>query len=180
MLQLLIPKTELFDESTQTFIMVNETVLKLEHSLLSISKWESKWCKRFLLNKGEEPHSSAEILDYIRCMTINSVSKNVYNALTSEHIQKISDYINSPMTATTIHNRKTSNHRESVTSELIYYWMVAYNIPFSCEKWHINRLLMLIQVCEAKNDTKKMSNREIAEQNRSINAARRKMLKTKG
>lgn len=178
MLQIIVPGRELFDEDTLTFTQTSDTCLKLEHSLLSISKWESKWCKPFL---GRESHSPTEMLDYIRCMTLNSVPKEVYNALTEENMRAISDYINSPMSASKVYtSASNTGKKETVTSELIYYWMVTYQIPFECEKWHINRLLMLIQICNAKNNTKKMSRQEILAQNRALNKARRKALHTKG
>jgi hypothetical protein len=115
-------------------------------------------------------------------MTLNTVSKDVYNALTSENMEAISNYINNPMSASTVtqNGKRSTGSREIVTSELIYYWMVTYQIPFECEKWHINRLLMLIRICNAKNNPEKMSKREIMAQNRSLNKARRKALRTKG
>lgn len=182
MLQIIVPETELFDETTETFIHVNETHLKLEHSLLSISKWESKWCKPFLGTNKTDRRTNKEMLDYIKCMTLNSnVSKNVYSALTQENLTAINKYINHPMTASSVTDTSKKKHKqEIITSELIYYWMVAYQIPFECEKWHINRLLMLIKICNAKNNPSKMSKREIFAQNRALNAARRKALHTKG
>ena len=180
MLQIVVPGTELYDESTETFIQTKETQLKLEHSLLSISKWESKWCKPFLSNDKKNLHTSAEMLDYIRCMTLNTVPKNVYTALTPNNKRTIQQYMNHPMTATTISNREKRTSKEIVTSELIYYWMITYQIPFECEKWHINRLLMLINVCGARNNPKKMNKREVMMQNHALNQARRKALHTKG
>lgn len=183
MLQITVPGTELFDESTETFIRTKDTQLKLEHSLLSISKWESKWCKPFLGTNKEDKRTSKEMLDYIECMTLNSnVPKDVYSALTQENLRAISRYINHPMTASTVTEMSKSNpfRREIVTSELIYYWMIAYQIPFECEKWHINRLIMLIKICNAKNNPKKMNKREIMMQNHALNKARRKALHTKG
>lgn len=181
MLQIMVPGQELFDEATQTFIQTKDTVLKLEHSLLSISKWESKWCKPFLMQNEKNPHTSTEILDYIKCMTLNanSVSKDVYNALTPRNQRDIQRYMNHPMTATTI-KESGRRSREIITSEIIYYWMISYNIPFECEKWHINRLLMLIKVCNAKNNPRAMSRNDILSQNRALNAARKKALHTKG
>lgn len=181
MLQLRVPGRELFDETTQTFVQTKDTVLKLEHSLLSISKWESKWCKPFLINSNQKEHTSEEMLDYIRCMTLNSnsISKNVYNALTPQNKKTIQNYMNHPMTATTVRSSKKAN-KEIITSELIYCWMISYQIPFECEKWHINRLLMLIKVCGAVNNPKKMSKEEILRQNRALNAARKRALHTKG
>jgi len=184
MLQIVVPKQELFDESNDTFVQIPETQLKLEHSLLSISKWESKWCKPFLKVNDDDKLTSIEFLDYIRCMTLNanSISKDVYNALTYDNLNVIKNYMNSPMTASTVRDSRSANpyKREVVTSELIYYWMIAYQIPFECEKWHINRLIMLIKICNAKNNPTKMSKRDIYAQNRQLNAARRKALHTKG
>lgn len=180
MLQIIVPATELFDEDSGTFININETCLKLEHSLLSISKWESRWCKPFLAKNDNDKRTPKEMFDYIKCMTLNNnVPENVYNALTSENMDSISNYIKHPMTATTV-TSKNSGNREIITSELIYYWMISYNIPFECEKWHINRLLMLIKVCDAKNNPKKMSRAELLARNRSLNAQRRKALHTRG
>jgi hypothetical protein len=115
-------------------------------------------------------------------MTLNNVPKEVYSALTQENLNAISNYINHPMTASTVKDNTPVNpfRHEVVTSELIYYWMVTYQIPFECEKWHINRLIMLIKICNAKNNPKKMNKRDVMLQNRSLNAARRKALNTKG
>jgi len=180
MLQITVPGTELFDESTESFIRTNDTQLKLEHSLLSISKWESKWCKPFLAKSKEDVRTNEEMLDYIKCMTLNSVPTNVYNALTPKNLKEIGDYIAHPMTATTVTNLKKSSNKEIVTSELIYYWMIVCNIPFECEKWHINRLLMLIKVCNAKNNPEKMNRQDLISRNRALNAARKKALHTRG
>ncbi len=182
MLQIIVPGTELFDESTEMFVHTEDTQLELEHSLLAISKWESKWCKPFLLKDKNDTLTPSEFFDYIKCMTVTSnVSKDVYNALTPQNIKAIIDYIDRPMTATTItDNSKSPFRKEIITSELIYYWMVAYQIPFECETWNIHRLLMLIRICNAKNNPKKMSKREILMQNRALNAARKKALNTKG
>lgn len=183
MLQITVPGTELFDESTETFIRTKDTQIKLEHSLLSISKWESKWCKPFLRTNKEDKRTNKEMLDYIECMTLNNnVPKDVYSALTQENLQAISQYINHPMTASTVTEMSKNNpfRREIITSELIYYWMIAYQIPFECEKWHINRLIMLIKICNAKNNPKKMDKREVMMQNHALNKARRKALHTKG
>jgi hypothetical protein len=182
MLQIIVEPKELYDEKTETFVYTKETCLKLEHSLLSISKWESKWCKPFLPKNRQDQRTPREMLDYIKCMTLNSnISDHVYSALTKEQMDKIFNYINHPMTATTVSSRQNSPmNREIITSELIYYWMIAYNIPFECEKWHINRLIMLIRVCAAKNKPDKMSKADLIAHNRALNSARRKALHTKG
>ena len=182
MLQITIPASEQWDEKKEEFVTTKEQTLKLEHSLISLSKRESKWCKPFLSNK-EKSHE--EILDYIKCMTLTkNVDPEVYNVLTNENIKEINDYIMAPMTATTFSEngvRKKVNN-EIFTSEVIYYAMTAYNIPFeNCEKWHLNRLITLIRVCGIKNEpSKKMSKRSIMSQNAALNAARRKKFNTKG
>lgn len=136
--------------------------------------------KPFLDNKT--PKTIAETMDYIRCMTITqNIDPEVYNFLTAENIKSINDYIDAPMTATTFSQQNTSRSREIVTSELIYYWMIALNIPMKCEKWHLNRLLTLIRVCNIKNTPpKKMSKKDIMSRNAALNAARRKQLNSKG
>ena len=180
MLQITIPGIELWDESREIFTQTKEQTLQLEHSLVSLSKWESKWGKAFL-SKQEKTYE--ETIDYIKCMTITqNVDPNVYNHLSKSIIGKITEYIEAPMTATYFSKEQSSgNSREQVTSELIYYWMIALNIPFECQKWHLNRLLTLIRVCNIKNQPpKKMSKRAIMSRNAALNAARRKQLNTRG
>ena len=181
MLQITIPATELWDGANEKFIPVHEQTLLLEHSLVSLSKWESKWCKSFLSHpeKTEE-----ETLDYIKCMTITqNVKPEVYNALTAKHIQQINEYISAPMTATcfTEKEQKDRLNNDIITAELVYYWMIALNIPFECQKWHLNRLLTLIRVCNVKNQPpKKMSKNAVKSRNAALNAKRRQQLNSKG
>lgn len=179
MLLLTIPATELFDDRTQEFISTPEYKLQMEHSLVSLSKWESKWGKPFL---SKEPKTAAETIDYIKCMTITqNVNPKVYNSLTAKNIEEINKYIDEPMTATTFNEVNNTRSREIITSELIYFWMFSLNIPMECQKWHLNRLLTLIRVCNIKNQPpKKMNRREIMNQNAALNAARRKKLNSKG
>lgn len=178
MLEIQVEESEQFDEANNEFITIKPQILKLEHSLVSISKWEAKWHKSFLSDDNKSPE---EIMDYVKCMTINQVNPYTYYALSKKNIDDIKDYIDNPMTATTIKDVKGKKSNEIVTSELIYYWMVALEIPFECEKWHINRLLTLIKVCNIKNQpAKNMSKREIMNQNRLLNEARRKKYHTKG
>lgn len=180
MLTITIPATEMWDEKNEKFIDIKECRLQLEHSLVSLSKWESKWRKPFLFTNDK---TAEEIMDYVRCMTLTTnVSPEVYYGLTSENIKAINAYIEAPMTATHFGSEQNgSGKREVVTSELIYYWMIALNIPFECQKWHLNRLLTLIRICNIKNQpAKKMSRKEIMSRNAALNAARRKQLGTKG
>jgi len=179
MLTITIPGREMFNEKTGEFFNTKEQTLQLEHSLVSLSKWESKWNKAFL---SKEQKTTEQILDYIRCMTITqNVNPDVYNALTNENIETINNYINSPMTATVFYDKNSKKSNETVTSELIYYWMIALNVPMECQRWHLNRLLTLIRVCNIKNTPpKKMNKRELMSRNAALNAARRSKLNTRG
>lgn len=180
MLQITVPATEQWDESKQEFVNTKEQTLQLEHSLVSLSKWESKWCKSFFSNQEK---TYEETIDYIKCMTLTqNVKSEVYYCLSDENIAQINRYIESPMTATYFSDSRNGKpNRERITSELIYYSMIALNIPFECQKWHLNRLLTLIKVCNIKNQPpKKMSRREIMNRNAALNAARRKQFNTRG
>lgn len=180
MLQITIPEQEYWNEKENTFITVKSTTLTLEHSLVSLSKWESKWCKPFL---SKDPKTNEETLDYIRCMTLTqNVPSNVYDLLTNKNIQEIKSYIENPHTATVIYeNQNGHKSNETITSELIYYWMTALNIPWEAQKWHLNRLLTLIRVCNIKSaPPKKMSQKDLMSRNAALNAARRQRLHSKG
>lgn len=180
MLTITIKSVELYDEKTSKFFWSKEQTLVLEHSLVSLSKWESTWCKPFLSRKNL---TREETIDYIKCMTITQgVDPNVYEFIDQDFIEKVSAYIDRPMTATTFKQEKGQVNTEVITSELIYYWMIAFQIPYTYEKWHLNRLLTLIKVCNVKNgkSKKKLSSKEIAARNRELNAARLKELNTTG
>lgn len=180
MLQITIPAEESWMEDREEFVYAKEQTLQLEHSLMSLAKWESKWQKSFLSSREK---SFEETIDYVRCMTITkNVDPSVYGRLTSQNIQEINAYISDPMTATCFREDPSEKRsRETVTAELIYYWMFSLGIPLDCEKWHLNRLLTLIRVCNVKNSPpKKRSRKEIMSQNAALNAARKKKLNTKG
>lgn len=181
MLQLVVPmEPEMWDEVNEVFILPKTVTLQLEHSLVSLSKWESKWCKPFLSNKGL---TDEESLDYIKCMVISkNVNPEVFDHFTKDNVKAVIDYINAPMTATTFSKESNGKtNKEIITSELIYYWMIAYNIPSEYQKWHLNRLLTLIRVCGIKNaPPKKMGKGEIMRNNAALNAARRAKLHSKG
>ena len=186
MLQLIIPKTEeseLWDEFEERFITMpgfKGQTLQLEHSLVSLYKWESKWNKPFL---SRENKTYEETVDYIKCMTITqNVRPEAYDYLTTENIDKVNKYISAPMTATILpEDNSKKGSREVVTAELIYYWMIALQIPSEYRKWHLNQLLTLIQVCNIKNTPpKKRSRREIMSRNAALNAARKKQFNTTG
>lgn len=174
MLEITIPERELAVERADgvEFVTVKETKLQLEHSLISLSKWESKWKKPFLT---EEPHEREEMLDYIRCMTITQhVDPQVYEYIPFEIYQQIEDYISTEQTATKIFDRR--QHRgghEIITSELIYYWMIYHNIPSEYQKWHLSRLLTLIRICSIKGSNQMMDQNAIYRENDRLNAMRR-------
>lgn len=183
-LRLEISGAELYDEATEHFIEIKPTVLNLEHSLIAVSKWESKYHVPFL---KEDEKTDEQLEYYFKCMTINqNVDPNVYKGITMKQQQEILEYIRDPMTATWFGDdmspdKGKGKQKEIITSELIYYWMVALQIPSEYEKWHLNRLLTLIQVCNSYNKPpKKMSKNDIIRNNDAINAARRAAMKTRG
>lgn len=178
MLYIKLPAIEMWNG--EEFVQKKELTLQLEHSLVALSKWESKWHKPFL-TKTEK--TDEETIDYIRCMTITqNVDPETFYRLTENDVKAIKNYIDDPMTATTFSDNKTGRgSKETITSELVYYWMVALNIPFKCEKWHLNRLLTLVRVCELKNaPPKKRSKKDIMSGNAALNAARRKQMNSRG
>ena len=179
MLKITIPSQELYDEDNSIFVSTKETILTLEHSLVSLSKWESKWKKPFLT---KEDKTRYETIDYIRMMTITqNVDDMVYNFIPQNIIDMVVRYIGDPMTATTFSNERTGGGRDIITAEIIYYWMITFSIPFECQKWHLNRLLALIKVCNIKNQKpKKMSKSSIINQQKALNAQRKAKLNTTG
>ena len=176
-----VPARELYNEAESHLLYTPRTILTLEHSLLSVSRWESKWKRPYLNQRVLTPEANAktpeEDTDYIRCMTIGdkSVDQNVYKVLGNDERKKIADYINDPMSATKVSNQSGKPNRDIITSELIYYWMAALQIPFRpCETWHLNRLLKLIEVASAKNEPpKSMSQSAAISRRASVNSARR-------
>lgn len=184
MLTLKIPSKSWLNEATNEFVTSPEAVLQLEHSLISVSRWEAKWKKPFL-DEHSKGFTTEEFRDYIRCMTINrNVGQFVYYSIRPDQFEEIRKYISDSHTATTIRDSRKNKQRGKsrvVTSELVYCWMFLNNIPIECEKWHFNRLMMLIQVCSLegrKGDT--MSQREVMQQNRALNSMRKFKHGTKG
>lgn len=180
MLEILVPGDEYYDEENNEFLYSEAQKLCLEHSLVSLSKWESKWNKAFL---GNVEKTDEEILDYVRCMTIGTViDMEVYYRLTTENYDQIKSYIDAPMTATVFGNLEpASGGNEIITAELIYYWMIVFNIPVEFQEWHLNRLLTLIRVCNIKNaKPKKYSMEDTIKHNTSLNALNRKRFNSKG
>lgn len=177
MLEIHIPAIEVFNEQTSEFRSWKEQDLKLEHSLVSISKWESKWHKAFL---GKNEKTREQTIDYIRFMTLTqNVDYDLYNYLPEKALKEINEYINDSMTATYFFDTNGNDNgagglSKNITSEEIYYWMISLNIPVEFQKWHINRLLTLIRVCNVKNTPpKKMSKSEIMRRNRALNEQRK-------
>lgn len=179
MLKVTIPSIELFDETKQKFSKSKEVTLLLEHSLVSISKWESFYRKPFLT---KERKTKSETLYYVRCMTITqNVDPIVYTYIPQNVIDEIVKYIETPRTATIVPDVSGNSSREIITSELIYYWMIAFNVPFECQTWHLDRLLTLIKVINLKSQPKKKGNvRDIMSRNSALNAKRKAELKTTG
>lgn len=182
MLKIIVGEQDLFDEETSTFTTSGTGVeLILEHSLVSVSKWESKFKKPFLA--GTEKNRE-ETMAYIEAMIVSPVDHplDIVTMLVAADVAKINEYIESTESATTFPNAPQSKGRtETITSELIYYWMVTFNIPFECERWHLNRLLTLIRICAAKNSKpKKMGRNEAAQRQRQLNMERRAQLNSSG
>jgi len=180
MLEIVVPQKEFYDEMENRFFFFKGQTLVLEHSLVSISKWEARYKIPFLTSKK----TPTQKLDYVRFMTITqNVDDLAYYSLTEKNIVSIDEYIEDPMTSTTFHNLGTSkSQKEVVTSEIIYYWMIIHNVPFECQKWHLNRLLTLISVCNLKNSgsQQKLTKAEIFARNRELNRQRRSALNSRG
>lgn len=180
MLKLHVLESEFFDEERQEFVEGSSYELELEHSLSSLSKWESIFEKPFL---GKEQKTHEEVLMYIKCMIITKgIPDNIVSMLTDEQTAQINAYIEAKHTATWFTDfSKPTTSRETITSELIYYWMFSLTIPIECEDWNLNRLLTLIKIFQVKNQPpKKMSRSEIAARNRELNERRRAQLGTSG
>jgi hypothetical protein len=179
MLKIIIPPVELFDEAKQEFLYSKGYDLRLEHSLVSLSKWEAKWQKPFLTKTDK---TDEETVDYIRCMTITqNVDPIAYKHISQANIDRIVKYIDDPMTATILPKENGASNKETITSELIYYWMISFNIPFECQTWHLNRLLTLINVCNVKNQPKKkISKSDLLARNKALNEQRKAKLNTSG
>lgn len=176
---IIVPEREFWDELTESFITVPETVLVLEHSLSSISKWEAIWHKPFL---SANDKTLEETTSYVQCMTINDVDPSVYLALTQQNIDDVSEYITDPMTATWFSKTPKGGNKKVHTSELLYYYMVAFHIPFECEHWHLNRLLTLIRVCDEESSVpnKKQKRGNLSKRYAEMNYKRQKAKASKG
>ena len=181
MLEIITREDEFYDQRTNKFIAIPSYTLVLEHSLISLAKWESKWHEPYF---GTKPKTPEQELDYIRCMVIGNVKDpRVFNALSTENIIAIRAYIANPMTATTFQKRKNEQVRKKdvITAEVLYSRMFIHGISIECQKWHLNRLLTLIRVCDLQNAPKeKMTKKQTAQRNAELNAARRAKYNTRG
>lgn len=183
MLTVKIEGKEWWDDEAEEFKRIKPKTIQLEHSLISLSKWESKWKKPYLDEDTQK--TSEENLDYIRCMIITpNVDPDIVYSLAPSQIMEITKYVNDKMTASWFRETPGSATRrtgEKVTSDLIYYWMLVHNIPFECQKWHLNRLLTLIRICNVKAEKPKpMSKSQLAASRASLNAKRRAKHHSKG
>lgn len=180
MLTIVVLGVEMFDDESQEFTTKDDVTLELEHSLVSLSKWESKHEKPFL---GKVEKTTEEVFDYIKCMTLTpNVPDQVFSKFSEKNYNEINEYIEAKMTATWFSEIPGApKSRDVITAELIYYWMVIFQIPFECENWHLNRLFTLIRICNVKQSKpKKMSRSEIAARNRELNTQRKAQLGTSG
>jgi hypothetical protein len=179
MLTLLVPVTsEFYDESTEMFVPPEYYKLELEHSLFSLSKWESFFEKPFLSTEKTQE----ETLWYVGAMiTSTNPPGEILQKLTNDNIVAINEYVGAKMTATWFRKEGESKPKEIITAEIIYYWMISLGIPFECDRWHLNKLMTLIKVCNQKNaPEKKMNRADIAKRNRELNAQRKAQLGTSG
>lgn len=179
MLSIIVPGVEMFNDKTQEFTTQGDVILELEHSLVSLSKWESEFEKPFL---GKTEKTAEEVIAYIKAMTLNEVPEETFSKLSEGNLNAINGYIEAKMTATWFHEAPGAPPaRDVITAELIYYWMITFQIPWECERWHLNRLFTLIRVCNVKQaKPKKMSRSEVAARNRELNAQRRAQLGSSG
>jgi hypothetical protein len=181
-LKITLPAVDMFDDAKQEFTASDEVVLELEHSLVSLGVWESKWEQPFL---GPKEKTREQTLDYVNSMVLGGETPpDLFSRLTDDHIEAINAYINAKMTATTFNEAGSAPKKgatEIITAELVYYWMIKLEIPFECQYWHLERLLTLIKVCTLKNSPpKKMSRAEVIAQQRALNAQRKAQLGTAG
>jgi hypothetical protein len=180
MLHVVVPGQEMYDEETETFSTPVAAEFDIEHSLVSLSKWESRWEVPFLATPQK---TTEQVLGYIQMMVVGpEPAPEVFQQLSNDNLLAINTYIGAQMTATWFNEPKhVKNSPEVITAELIYYWMIALGIPFECQYWHLNRLMTLIKVCNIKNQKpKKMSAREAAAQQRALNAQRKAQYGTTG
>lgn len=177
-----VPAQSGFDSDRNEFVEVKETTLQLEHSLISLKKWEQKYHKPFL--DKEHDKTAEEWIYYVECMTMTqNVDPNVYKYMSMDTLRQITEYIEDPMTATWFSDSpqsKAKQNKEIVTAEIVYYWMIELNIPIQFEKWHLNQLLTLIRVINIKHDSKKMGKKEQAMQRSALNAQRRAKAHSRG
>lgn len=180
MLRLEIPETELYNNKENEFITIPKTTLVIEHSLKSVSKWECLYSKSFF---DKRPKTPSEVIDYIKCMTLNhELDDIIYTCLTKDHFDKIKDYMLKPMTARRPYKKEEARGTGYITSEDFYHRMIWYGIPLECEKWHLNKLIALINYCQAHdpNDNRKMNPNKQRAMYRDLNRQRRAALHSKG
>jgi hypothetical protein len=176
MLEIDVATEESYDEDRSKFVVTDSYRVQLEHSLVSASKWEARWEKAFL---GKEDKTQEETLSYVKLMILNdNLPPGVFQKLVENHLEQVQTYISAPMTATKLRNDPNSaQSRETITTELIYYWMISLNVPVQFERWHLNRLITLIRVINFKNSPKKKMS---AAERKALNRQRLAKHKTRG
>lgn len=180
MLKITIPAVDEFDDDRQVFIESEEVTMELEHSLISLSKWEAIWEKPFL---SHEQHTDEQALSYIQMMTLTpNIAPDVYQRLTDDNLQQINAYINAKMSATWFTDKAGPRNRDIITAEVIYHWMFSASIALECENWHLNKLFTLIKVFNEKNspEKNKMNKKDLLKRNRELNAQRQAQHNTSG
>jgi hypothetical protein len=180
MLTIVVELQEAYNNDTEEFVSSKVYPLNLEHSLVSLAKWESKWEKPFLSDTSKTPE---ETLWYVKAMTLTpDVPDEIYDMLSNENLEAVNAHINAKMTATWFVKKPTrASSREVITAELVYFWMTTLSIPFECQHWHLNRLLTLVQVCNEKNKKPTtVSGKEAAQRRSALNAERKTKLNSQG
>lgn len=180
MLKIIVGSTEEYNEELNEFSTSGGIEIELEHSLVSLSKWEEEYEIPFLSNEAK---TTEQVIKYIEHMTLTpEIAPEVYQKLSNSNLEDISKYIDAKRSATWFRDPPGAPpSREVITSELIYQWMIALEIPFECQYWHLNRLFTLIKICNIKQSKpEQMSRAELNARNRELNAQRRAQLGTKG
>jgi hypothetical protein len=180
MLTITVLGEEHWDQENEKFVYPDSFKLELEHSLVSLSKWESKWEVPFL---GEKPKTTEMVLDYIECMILTpDPPADWISKLSKENIEEITAYFDSKQSATWFNDHHPEPKTgETITSELVYYWLDICDIDWQAQYWHLNRLLTLVKIHTVKQaKPKPMSRSEMLRRRRALNKQRLKEMEEGG